>query len=210
MEQETATLILNTYDINPSILVSTYLDQTIDNQYGTIANNRCNITWKNINMRRVLGEMYDKYETFNMYLYQIVQTSAFLAGTLVNPLVGPAPSQPQYSMVDVRMKGLQFLNNTYNAVSRNNTGSAFLTSCILNVGSSTAVGSVTPMFNPTVLTFSKNTECLDINIEIKTTREQSYPVIAALGGALGTFIYMFKFYGITTKPPNLITNGSRM
>ena len=51
----------------------------IDNQYGTITNNRCNITWKNINMRQLLGGMYDKYETFNMYLYQVVQSSAFAA-----------------------------------------------------------------------------------------------------------------------------------
>ena len=54
MEQETATLILNTYDIFPSIYVSDYLNKTIDNQYGTIANNRCTITWKNVNMRQVL------------------------------------------------------------------------------------------------------------------------------------------------------------
>lgn len=204
MEQETSTLILNTFDIDPNVTATYYNNggvvATIDNQYGTIANNRCNITWKNINMRQVLGEMYDKYETFNMYLYQVVQSSAFS---------GTAPAIAQNGLVDIRIKGLQFLNNTYNPVSRNNTTSAFLTSYVLNINTSAGTGTVTPMFNPTILTFSKNTENVDINIEMKTTREQANPPIVN-STALGTFIYLFKFYGVTTKPPNVITNGSRM
>lgn len=200
MEQETSTLILNTFDINPSQTVADYYNQTIDNQYGTIANNRCNITWKNINMRQLLGEMYDKYETFNMYLYQVVQSSGFS---------GTAPVSAQNALVDIRIKGLQFLNQTYNPVSRNNTTSAFLTSYVLNINGSASTGSVTPMFNPTILTFSKNTENVDITIEMKTTREQNLPAIVA-NTSLGTFIYLFKFYGIPNKPPNVITNGSRM
>ena len=73
MESETACLILNTFDISTSTTATDYYGNTIDNQYGTIANNRCNLTWKNVNMRQVLGAMYDKYETFNMYLYQVNQ-----------------------------------------------------------------------------------------------------------------------------------------
>ena len=73
MESETACLILNSFDINSSTTTTDYYNKTIDNQYGTIENNRCTLKWKSINMRRVLGEMYDKYETFNMYLYQINQ-----------------------------------------------------------------------------------------------------------------------------------------
>ena len=44
MESETACLILNTFDINPSILAPDYNGKTIDNQYGTITDNRCNLT----------------------------------------------------------------------------------------------------------------------------------------------------------------------
>ena len=61
MEQETATLILNTFDISPSNTVATYYGATVDNQYGTITNNKCNLTWKNINLCSILGTMYDKY-----------------------------------------------------------------------------------------------------------------------------------------------------
>ena len=200
MEQETASLILNTFDINPSQLASTYYGQTIDNQYGTIANNRCTLTWKNINMRLVLGEMYGRYETFNMYLYQINQSSAFEAS---------APSSAPFALVDVRIKGLPFLNNGYNTTNRNNTNSSYLTSYVLNVGGSGIAGTVTPMFNPTILTFSKSAECVDLTIDMKCTKDQLYPFIIATR-SLGTFIFMFKFYGIPTRQQNLITNGSRM
>ena len=46
MEQEIATLVLNTLDISTDIIAATYYNQTIDNQFGTISNNRCNLTWK--------------------------------------------------------------------------------------------------------------------------------------------------------------------
>ena len=199
MEQETASLILNTFDINPSQDGAVY-DNTVDNQFGTISNNRCNFTWKNINMRLVLGGMYDRYETFNIYLYQINQTGG----------LGLAPTSTAYQLVDVRMKGLPFLNNTYNFKTQNNINSAYLTSYVLNNNAFTGVGTVTPMFNPTVITFSKCTDRVDINIDMKTTRTQEYPQPTAAQRPFGNFIFMFKFYGIPTREPNRITNGSRM
>ena len=188
MEQETACLILNTFDINPSSITTDYYNKTIDNQYGTIANNRCTLTWKNVDMRRVLGEMYDKYETFNMYLYQINQSVGF---------GGSATCAANQQLVDIRIRGLQFLNNGYNTISRNNTSSAFLTSYVLNLTSNAnaSIGTVTPMFNPTIVTFGKNSDCVDITIDMKCTYGQAYPQIT-LNQSFGTFVFMFKFYGI--------------
>ena len=111
MEQETSTLILNTSDIDSRLSpASVYQNTTLDNQYGTIANNRCTLTWKNINMRRVLGEMYNKYESFDLYLYQI---------SLSLPVTG-TPTSAQYFLVDINITGLPFINNTYNVFSQNN------------------------------------------------------------------------------------------
>ena len=113
-----------------------------------------------VNMRQVLGEMYDKYETFNLYLYQVAQSQGF--GSVVTCVVNQL-------LVDIRIKGLQFLNNGYNVISGHNTNSAFLTSYILNVTSNAtgSLGTVTPMFNPTILTFGKSADCVDINIDMK-------------------------------------------
>ena len=157
-------------------------------------------------MRRLLGQMYDKYETFNMYLYQINQSAAFSA---LAPINGAG-----WLLVDIRIKGLQFLNNTYNVVSRNNTNTAYLTSYVLNNLASNGAGTVTPMFNPSILTFSKHTECVDITIDMKTSNIQQYlvivpPVNQGPPNSLGTFIFMFKFYGIP-KRDNIISNGTRM
>ena len=119
-------------------------------------------------------------------------------------------------LVNVNIKGLQFLNNTYSVKTSNNTCTAFLTSYLLNNTSSTGLGTVTPMFNPSILTFGKSTECVDITIDMKTAYSQTYtPIVAPVGGlaensnSFGTFIFMFKFYGIP-KRDNIITNGTRM
>ena len=78
-EFETVTLNLNSFNIIPSTNALTFnnagVSQTIDNQYGRISDNKCNLTWKNINLRSLMGnDMYNKYETFNLYLYQIAQS----------------------------------------------------------------------------------------------------------------------------------------
>ena len=44
---------------------------------------------------------------------------------------------------------------------------------------------------------------------MKLTQNQNYAGIAN-NMSLGTFLYMFKIYGIQTREPNLITNGSRI
>ena len=187
MEQESTTLILNTFDISTSTDANIFYNATVDNQYGTIENNRCTLTWKNINMRRVLGEMYDKYETFNMYLYQINQSAAFSS---------LSPSTNNQLLVDVRIKGLSFINSTYNIISRNNTNTAHMTSYVLNNAASDGLVIITPLYNPTILTFGKNAEYVDITIEMKSTYKQDYPTIVepvnqGPPNSFGTFVFMF-------------------
>ena len=203
MESETVTLILNTYDISQVTSNAAFIyNQTVDNMVGTIKDNRCNLTWKNINMRQLLSTMYDKYERFNIYLYQINQT-----GTMT---FSAKAIDPQYSMVDVRISGLPFLDNGYNVVSRNNISSAYLTSYLLNQFNYLNGGSTTYMYNPIILTFGKSTEIVNINIDMKNTLNQQYPTIF-LNRALGQFLCVFKIIrGIPTREPNNIINGSRI
>ena len=65
------------------------------------------------------------------------------------------------------------------------------------------------MFNPTIVTFGKCADCVDINIDMKCTANQQYPTLTA-GTAFGTFQFMFKIYGIPKRENGVITNGSRM
>jgi len=198
MEQETASLLLNTFDISSSTNANTYYNKTVDNQYGTISNNRCTLTWKNINMKNLLGEMYDKYETFNLKLYQITQSTTLFTGSAINN---------SNSLVDVRISGLPFINNGYNVVTKNNTNELYLTSFNLTVQNYLNAGIVVTS-NLICLTFGKCTEFVNLTIDIKTTKEQIYPIIT-INNALGQFLFHFKIFGIP-KRENIITNGSRM
>ena len=185
MEPESSTLLLNTFDISPSTNQATYYNKIVDNQYGTISNNRCTLTWKNINMKKILSEMYDKYETFNLKLYQITQSTTLFTGSAIT-VTG--------SLVDVRISGLPFLNNGYNIVSRNNTNELYLTSIAPTLANYTNAGIVITS-NPVCLTFGKCTEVVNITIDIKNTKDQTYPVIAA-NTAIGQFLFHFKIFGI--------------
>ena len=204
-EYETVTLILNSFEINQSQGAQTYNNggaiRTIDNQYGTISDNKCNLTWKNINLRMLMGnDIFNKYETFNLYLYQISQ------GPGLSPTV--TMNSNSYHLVDIKMKGLSFLNNTYNVATGLNTNVAFLTSYVQNNTSISQTGIVTTLFNPSILTFSKGCDIVDINITMTKTLDRKYP-LATNNTAFGTFIFMFKIYGIPTKE-TIITNGLRI
>ena len=107
------------------------------------------------------------------------------------------------------MKGLSFLNNTYNTATGLNTDEAFLTSYVLYlINKDTGTGTVTSMFNPSIITFSKGIDIVDININMKKTHDRKYPALVS-NTAFGNFIFMFKIYGIPTRE-NIITNGLRL
>ena len=75
-------------------------------------------TWRNINLKTLLGNMYEKYDLFNLTLLQISNS-----GTSI-----PISSNQNYLSADsnnntvvVRMSGLPFINNTYDTKTQHNT-----------------------------------------------------------------------------------------
>ena len=71
-------LVLRTIDINPTIAapVNNNNAPPFENEYGIHAANGCVITWKNINLRTCLGELYYKYHRFNLKLTAFQHRSA--------------------------------------------------------------------------------------------------------------------------------------
>lgn len=62
-------LVLRTIDINPTgIGPCNNTSVVFDNEYGTCAGNGGVVTWKNFNLRTCLGELYYKYDRFNLKL----------------------------------------------------------------------------------------------------------------------------------------------
>ena len=96
---ENTTLVLRTFDANTSLQNTYYV-------------------WENINLRNLMGNMYDKYEKFNLCLTSISSTNANATlGTLLED-----------TMVVANISGLPFINQTYNTKTGNNTNTATLCS----------------------------------------------------------------------------------
>ena len=62
-------LILRTIDIEPTRAFPTTITSgpnPFNNDYGTMTANGGLVTWKNVNIRTCLGELYRKYNRFNL------------------------------------------------------------------------------------------------------------------------------------------------
>lgn len=71
-------LVLRTIDINPTgIGPCNNTNGVVDNEYGTCAGNGGVVTWKNFNLRTCLGELYYKYDRFNLKLTAVQSRKLF-------------------------------------------------------------------------------------------------------------------------------------
>ena len=146
-----ATLVLKTCDItNDPNFNFNYTDYS--GERGRINKSLSSITWNNINLRQVLGDMYDEYEEFNLVLKQVTssQVNSRLEGL-------PFNSRGVY----IRLSGLPFINCTYDIVTRNNRPSTILGSFVIPLG-----GWVSQLFSDTAVTFGKSQFLCNISIDI--------------------------------------------
>lgn len=136
-------------DISISDVVGNY---PVSNSVGTINATRTSATWISINLENMLGDMYNKYDMFNLRLncvsYQ--QQAAF----------GVAPFD---RLIQFAVSGLAWENNNYNTVRKTLTSSSVLG--ILNFQENVAEAQV--FDNSFVATFRKQKTC-NITIELQT------------------------------------------
>jgi len=143
-----ASLILKTSDITQQ---STYLyGNTFSSQVGSMNAKGSSITWNNINLRTVLGTIYDKYDVFNLCLNTI---STAQANTIdVNP---------DSRNITIKMSGLPWINQTYNTKSNSNG-----TSTSIATFNFTALSSTTQYYySNNIATFGKNSDTCNITID---------------------------------------------
>ena len=100
--QEIACLVLKT-----SVLP---MDGTT-NAYGTSNSTNTIFTWTNINLRTLLGDMFDKYDRYLLLLQSI---STAVAGTI-------GTDNDDRSCI-INMSGLSFVNSTYSQKLQSNSG----------------------------------------------------------------------------------------
>jgi hypothetical protein len=99
------------------VLKTSDLTTNASTNIGTCDQFRTSFTWNNINLRMLLGSMYDQYDYFNISLISI-------SSSLTQALAVGATADDK--MVFVKMSGLPFINQTFQQSTGNNGTFAYL------------------------------------------------------------------------------------
>ena len=82
------------------------------NAYGSGNSTLSSFTWTNINLRTLLGDMFDKYDRYLLLLQNISHSLSVTMTTFVDDRA-----------LLINMSGLSFVNSTYNQKLQSNSGS---------------------------------------------------------------------------------------
>jgi hypothetical protein len=145
---------------------------------------RTSFVWFNINLRMLLGDMYNQYDYFNMCLISI-------SSSLTQALAAGATADDK--MVAVKITGLPFINQSYNQPTGNN--GIFTTAAILAIPI-TAVTNTQQYNNvANVMTFNKDQDLCNINISLFRILDDTKPVLNA-ANINPQFTFLFTIIGI--------------
>lgn len=169
IEKQIAVLTLQSY----------YLPINSKNSIGSSDTFISDMTWSNINLRTLLGDMWDKYDYFNLALVEISSgiTGVNTTGDFLN--------------VVINMKGLPFINGSYDAKDKLNKNNAMIGTYQFT---NTNGNSKTYQCN-NVITFRKEQEQCDINIFytningiLMSSQNKSYPNVCFVFNIIGVEI----------------------
>lgn len=203
-------LILRTTDILSTNTNATYYGTTQETNSGIISNNRDNMTWKNVNMRQVLGTLYDKYERFNISLVQAtvgVAEDAWLASALQN-----TQAVEGIRNLVIKMGGMPFDAPIWSQ-KKGQTQLAPMGTILLNRLHDSEIikgcGKATQQIYPAEscrYTFTKNCDNVNINIQLHNVQSDTYPVYDLYGAPTaprlhGHCVFVFSIEGVTKDTP---------
>ena len=146
-------------------------------------------TWSNIDLRQLLGNIYDKYARFNLCLNTIAQ--------------GVSASNFWTSSKDgqciIRINGLPFVNNTYNISS---SGNSITSNAIIATFNFTNNSSSTHYFyGSNIATFSKNSDICSITIDYIRVEDLLTPN-TSVGSVFPQMTFIFDIFGIDDYKTN--------
>lgn len=176
-------LVLKTTDISPSNTTSDYYNNTVSTTIGTISNSRLSFTWKNINMKILLGELFEKYEKFQIAL---IYASGASNGTTTETI-------PNKRMLQVKLSGLPFLSATYTQNKGLNTNTSIVSVIQIPVDATVTWQSKNNI--PQYFTFTKQT-MMDFNIDLHTIVDDASPIITTINQMIGHCLFSFEIIGV--------------
>jgi hypothetical protein len=149
MTDRNASLVLKTSDFTTD---PNFYYGTVYNSFRGSANAKLSsLTWNNINLRTLLGDMYNDFDLFNICLNSISTSTA-------NPTIDPSND---VKTVSVKISGLPFVNQTYNVKNSCNSSSTVIaTFNFLQNQASTQY-----YYSNNIATFGKSQELCTITIE---------------------------------------------
>jgi hypothetical protein len=141
---------------------------TTENEIGLASVGNTVLRWNNINLRTLLGEMYDEYETFNLSLTSIAcsKTPAALGANFGN-------SDINNLQLTLYIEGLPFIHNTYDVAKRINTGRAVLG--IFSYPATNASVNIRVFNQSGTLTFGKSQEQCNLTLIFKRVSDDLTP-----------------------------------
>jgi len=171
---------------NASLVLSTY--------NGATSNNGASCTWSNINMRVLLGPLYDKYDCFNLTLNTIV--SGVTAAGLGTSTFGTSASGEGDRNLLIKVSGIPFINNSYVVGSTYNVnqsaailGSFYMARSQVNTQY---------FYSSNIAMFGKNQDIANLTIDL-VRLDFSTPISA--GVPYPNFVYIFDIFGIPKDDP---------
>jgi len=177
---ECASLVLR----SSSLPVDTTNGLFLSNAVGSTDNFLSNMTWNNINLRTLLGSMYEKYDRFALVPTQIQSI--------------PAGSAPGITLDDrnllVYVSGLPYINNTYDISTLTNKNAA----CI-NLIKVIAFNPTLSTSNGMIALFSKNQELVNLNIyyqRIVKNGNGNYKPASIAGQNYPHTVFCFNIFGV--------------
>jgi hypothetical protein len=149
-------------------------------QYGYMDANRTTMTWNNINLRTLLGDMYDQYDYFNLCLNTIATAQAGAIDTVDKNNLN----------LYLKISGLPWSNQTYNVKNGSNNSSTVMGTFYFT--SNSAISQY--YYSNNIATFGKNQDICNITIEFIRISDDAKPNPAT--SAFPICIFIFDIIGI--------------
>jgi len=184
--QEVASLVLLTSDLTANAT----------NYVGTCDEFRKEMTWSNLNLRTILGPMYEKYDTFCLQCVNMF----FTFGD------GAFGFDARDRQVSINIRGLPFTNNTYDSALKTISNHAILNALILSQNGTTELYQ-----DCSRLMFTKNQELCNLTIFYESIlKDANGTYNLSTPSAYPNAIFMFNIFGIDKTDRVADLNSSRL
>jgi hypothetical protein len=163
------------------VLRSSDLTLNSTTQYGKCDQNRLTMTWNNIDLRVLLGDMYDRYDLFNICLNTISTAAAGVVGLTADDRNNV-----------VKLSGLPFINQTYSVKQGTNTSVCPIST--FQFASGTTVTQL--FFSNNCYTFGKSSLSCNLTIQYGRVLDDALPTTA---NAFPNVIFLFDIVGVSKE-----------